>query len=84
MAETNPKIEVVTAEAVETTVEETPGRFKTFTLNHPKTAKVVGYTAAAAAILGAVALWKSRKQSDLVDESQEPDDTPFETSSKIA
>lgn len=79
MAET--KIEIV-AEPVETPVEEKPSRFKNFTLNHPRTAKVVAVVGITAATLGAIQVWKSRKQDPDLTEDDDSDE-PFETSSEI-
>lgn len=64
-------------EPVETETEQ-PSRLKAFTLNHPRTAKVVGFAAIAAATLGAMQVWKNRKQN--ADESETDDSNePFET-----
>lgn len=64
-------------EPVETETEQ-PSRLKAFTLNHPRTAKVVGFAAIAAATLGVMQVWKNRKQN--ADESETDDsDEPFET-----
>lgn len=64
-------------EPVETETEQ-PSRLKAFTLNHPRTAKVVGFAAIAAATLGVMQVWKNRKQN--ADESETDDsEEPFET-----
>lgn len=64
-------------EPVETETEQ-PSRLKAFTLNHPRTAKVVGFAAIAAATLGVMQVWKNRKQN--ADEYETDDsDEPFET-----
>ena len=76
-----PKIETI-VETVETPVEKT-SRFQSFTLNHPRTAKVVGIAAITAATLGAIQLWKNRQQDDNSMETDETDDS-FDTSSEIA
>jgi hypothetical protein len=56
------KIETTeTPETIVVTVEK-PNRFRSFTVNHPRTAKVVSITALTAAVLGAVAYVKNRKQ----------------------
>lgn len=57
-----PAIET-TETIVETEVEKT-SRLQSFTVNHPRTAKVVGFAAITAATLGAISLWKSRQQED--------------------
>lgn len=64
------ELAVETPETVEPQVEET-SRFKTFTINHPRTAKVVGIAAVTALTLGAVQMWKARKQE--TTESEEFD-----------
>jgi hypothetical protein len=75
-----PKIE--TLEVAETPAEKT-SRLKSFTVNHPRTARVVGIAALTAATLGAVTVWKNRKQiSEKLEEDTE--DVPFDTSSKTA
>lgn len=76
-----PKIEIV-AETAEPPVEEQPNRFKAFTLNHPKTAKVVGIAAITVATLGAVQVWKNRKQ-DAEPTEDDASDEPFDTSLEI-
>jgi len=68
---------------VETQVEET-SRLKAFTLNHPRTAKVVGFAAVTAATLGAISVWKSRQQEDDETEVHDADVVPFDASSKTA
>lgn len=79
-----PKIEVVAAENTEVPAEET-SRLASFRLNHPRTAKVVGIAALTAATLGAVQIWKTRRQAALEAEAQaSPDDSPFEITSEIA
>jgi len=60
-----------TTEAVEPQVEEKSSKFKTFTVNHPRTAKVVGIAAVTALTLGAVQMWKARNED--TSPSEEPD-----------
>lgn len=72
--------------ATETTLEVVEPQnekfsLKSFTINHPRTAKVVGIAAVTALTLGAVQVWKARKQDasseadtvegTLIDESSE-------------
>lgn len=67
------------AESIETTenpeliiVEvEKPSRFRKFTVNHPRTAKVVSIAALTGAVLGAVAYVKNRKQVEPETETYE-------------
>lgn len=76
-----PKIEVVATETTEVPAEE-KSRLAKFRVNHPRTAQFVGIAALTAATLGAVQLWKSRRQAALEAELQEsPDDSPFEPTS---
>lgn len=63
-------------------VQDAQKGFKRFTVNHPRTAKVVGYAAVAAATIGALTVWKARKQSALENVDAESD--AFDTSSQTA
>lgn len=54
-------VESTTVQAEEASVEKS-SRLKNFRINHPRTAKVVGIVAITGATLGAVAVWKNRKQ----------------------
>lgn len=67
---------------IETQVEKT-SRLKSFTVNHPRTAKIVGIAAITAVTLGAVSAWKAHKQ-DVETTEADVEDVPFDTSSKAA
>lgn len=73
-----PGIETVT-EVVDTPVEKT-SRMQSFTINHPRTAKAVGIVAITAATLGAVAMWKNRKQMLDTIEGDTSDDSETDSS----
>jgi hypothetical protein len=76
------ELAIVTSETTEPEVEKT-SRFTSFTVNHPRTAKVVGIAAVTAATFGAMAMWKARQQeSETTEESAE--EVPFDASSKTA
>lgn len=77
MAEPKIETEVVSA------AEETKSRFQSFTTKYPRIAKVVGFTALAAATLGALQLWKNRTQNSDSSESDDVDDS-FDTSTQTA
>ena len=75
-----PKIE--TPEATEPQVEKT-SRLKSFTVNHPRTAKVVGVIALTAATFAAISVVKNRRQA--ADTTEAPaSDVPFDASSETA
>ena len=81
-----PKIETIElAPEPEVTFEET-SRLKSFQLNHPRTAKVVGIAAITAVTLGAVSAWKAYKQEDEENETEGNDENvvPFDNSSETA
>lgn len=59
---TDPKIEAVASAPETIVVVEEQSRLKSFTLNHPRTARVVGVVALTAATFGALQAWKSRKE----------------------
>lgn len=50
---------------------EKPSRLRSFKVNHPRTAKVVGIVAITAATLGALTVWKNRKQ--IAETVEDPD-----------
>jgi hypothetical protein len=73
-----------TSETVVVVETEKPSRLKAFTVNHPRTAKVVGIVAITAATMGAVAAWKARHpEANETDENTE-EDAPFDASSETA
>lgn len=72
------------SEAVEPQVEKT-SRFKSFTVNHPRTAKVVGIVALTAGVLGVVTAVKNKKTADVHLHLESPTvDASIETSSETA
>lgn len=75
-----PKIEL--PDVIEVPVNKT-SRLKSFTVNHPRTAKVVGFTALACVVVGVVSAVQNRRQ---VVESTDDDASvvPFEAPSKTA
>ena len=73
---------IETPEAAEPQVEKT-SRLKSFTLNHPRTAKVVGIVAVTAVTFGVIAKVQVRKQA--VDTTEAgAEDVPFDASSETA
>jgi len=79
-----PKVEtLVPTPEPEVEVEKT-SRLKAFTVNHPRTAKVVGIVAITGATLGAIQLWKSRQEDDETETQDDENVVPFENSSKTA
>lgn len=76
-------IEAVVTDITESTSDAQSG-FKAFTMNHPRTAKVVGYAAVTTAVLGAVAWWNAKKQSEFEEEHPRNEDGTFTTKSEIA
>lgn len=79
------KIETITSLAPsEPEVEET-SRFRSFTVNHPRTAQFVGIAAITAATLGGMAAWKARQQKSLDEELEgEENVVPFDSESTTA
>lgn len=77
------ELEVVTNNVSELEVEK-KSRLQSFTVNHPRTAKVVGILAITGATLGAMTVWNNRKQiSETIDEHT-PVEVTFDVSSKTA
>ena len=79
----NPKIEEKLESAAEPVVEQT-SRLKSFTVNHPRTAKVVGIAAITAVTLGAVQAWKTYKLESEETETLEGEVISIDDSSKTA
>jgi hypothetical protein len=77
------ELAIVTSETTEPEVEKT-SRFTSFTVNHPRTAKVVGIAAITAATFGAMAMWKARKENAESAEAESAEEVPFDASSKTA
>jgi hypothetical protein len=77
-----PAIETIEL-VVEPEVEET-SRLKSFTVNHPRTAKVVGIVAVTAATLGAMSLWKARQEAKATETQDDENVVPFDASSETA
>lgn len=76
------ELAIETPQAEEPEVEKT-SRMKSFTVNHPRTAKVVGIAAVTAVTLGAVSAWKARKQeSDSSEDTNTDEDPSFDASSE--
>jgi hypothetical protein len=76
------ELAIETPEPTELEVEKT-SRLKSFTVNHPRTAKVVGFAAITAVTLGAISAWKARnEQSETTEDGAE--DVPFDASSLTA
>lgn len=71
---------IETPVAAEPQVEKA-SRLKSFRVNHPRTARVVGIVAGTVAVLGVVNYVKNRKQAA---DSSEPgtEDVPFDASSE--
>lgn len=69
-------------ESIESEVEEQASRLKSFTVNHPGIAKVVGVAAITAATFGALTMWKARQESVPTEGSE--DVVLFDASSKTA
>lgn len=81
---TDPEVKVITSNPETSVVEET-SRLKRFTLNHPRTAKVVSVVAITAATFGVLQAWKSRKQIvHEASEALESVDDSFQDSSETA
>lgn len=75
----DPDIKVVTT-TPEIVVEEEQSRFKRFTLNHPRTAKVLGIAAITGATLGALQVIRARREAAAEAATEQGDDTPFDSS----
>lgn len=76
------ELAIETPEPTELEVQKT-SRFESFNINHPRTAKVVGIAVITGATLGAMTMWKARKQeSETTEDSVE--DVPFDASSLTA
>lgn len=77
------KIEAVVTDITDSAVDAQSG-LKRFTVNHPRTAKIVGYGAITAAALGGLAWWNARKQTDFDDVDGTLEDDSFDAKSDIA
>jgi hypothetical protein len=77
------ELAIVTTEATEPEVEKT-SRVKSFTVNHPRTAKVVGILAITGATLGAMSWWKAHNEDSETTEDNSAEDAPFDASSETA
>lgn len=71
---------IETSKATEPQVEKT-SRLKNFTVNHPRTAKVVGIVAVTVGTLGVISAVKARKQAANSTEAGTAD-APFDASSE--
>lgn len=63
---------------------EKPSRFQSFSVNHPRTAKVVGIAVVTGATLGAITMWKAREQELKNQLEENTEEVPFDVSSKTA
>lgn len=68
--------------AVEPQVEK-PSRIKSFTVNHPRTAKLMGIVALTAGVLTVVNVVKNKNRVDDSPELRDPN-APIDTSSETA
>ena len=77
------ELAVETVPETEDTQVEKKSRFQSFTINHPRTAKVVGVVAITAVTMGAVAAWQNRKQLlSQTEESEIDEETSSDESSE--
>lgn len=78
-----PRIEAVHS-VPELTVAK-PSRFQSFTLNHPRTAKVVGLVAITTATLGVISVVKNRRQigEELKEHGEELKDSLTDSSDSV-
>jgi hypothetical protein len=77
------ELAIVTTEDTTLEVEKT-SRLKSFTVNHPRTAKVVGILAITGATLGAMSMWKARNENLESTEDESSEEVPFDASSETA
>lgn len=77
------ELEAVTPNGTVLEIKKT-SRLQSFTVNHPRTAKVVGIVAITAATMGAMTVWNNRKQIAETIDDHTPVEVTFEVPSKTA